>query len=154
MEILQAIAWLFAPGGIAVLILGWIFRRRIVEKISTTWIGRRINAEKDLIAVKEELNSTRASWERRAEVWKIERAEILDRLDRREVAWSKERAEMTSQIEWLIASLNRLTALAGGYLRAQEQSSPPGSERPSLPPTLSAENSLQSSKTSETTKTS
>lgn len=86
--------WAAAPGGLAAGLATWLLRRRRTPQTdagnSGSWIGRRLNAEKDLIACRES-----------------QRRQHRDFADER-TRWTAQEASMTRQQDLLMAAMEQL----------------------------------------------
>lgn len=94
--------WLIGPTGALTLIVGWLLRRR---HGSGSWIGRRLNAEKDLIACLEEATNREA------------------RFARQEVSAQRELEARDREIGYLMAALERLSASAEQVIETHDAAS-------------------------------
>lgn len=119
--------WLLGPTGLLAAVATWLFRRR---HGSGSWIGRRLNAEKDLVSCQQEMRDQQASFDR-------QEATLL-----REIAGrDREIATRDREIAYLMAATERLSRSAEQVIETHDagllQISAPSPNAPSPSPTPS-----------------
>ena len=127
--------WLIAPGGLLAGAAAWLFRRRL----SGSWIGRRLAAERALGTCQQDLIDLEASFARQESTLL---REIAGR-DREVASRDREIAVRDREVDYLMRALERLTSSAtevievhdAGLLRTSANSPSAPSPSPAPSPT-------------------
>jgi hypothetical protein len=141
--------WLLAPGGLAGVLVTWLLRRRwdrVKDRLTTSWVGRRMNAEGRVISYQETISSLRAQLEVKNQEINSNRESFLRQLADKDAELATRNSVMGYQALALETLIRQGTRLAN---QAQEFSASNTSETSPTKPSSSPAGSPMSPTTSQ-----